>query len=150
MAIVRYVNRNPWHELDQMTNRLTRVFDGDWSASSRVRDWVPAMNVEENGDELLLTAELPGLSAADVDIELENNVLTVRGEKVQENNDSDDARFHVWERRYGSFKRSLALPRTVVADDISAEFTDGILTVRMPKAPEAKGRRIAVASDGVK
>lgn len=144
MAIVRY--RSPWREIDQITHGLNRWFDTDWAPATPRSDWVPAVNVEENGEELLLTAELPGLARGDVNIELENNVLTVRGEKSEEHKESEDSRYHVWERRYGAFQRSLVLPRTVQADQISAEFEDGVLTVRMPKAPDAKGRTIEIGA----
>lgn len=146
MAIARYTNRNPWRELDTLTNRLNRLFDGgDWPTPSSGGDWVPAVNVEESQDELLLTAELPGMSRDDVELELENNILTIRGERAEERA-SDERRFHLWERRYGTFQRSFTLPRTVSADDISADFENGLLKVHMPKAPEAKGRRIEIAS----
>ena len=148
MAIQRHTHRNPWQEIDQLTNRLSRMFDtNDWPGPSSSGQWVPPVNVEETADELRLTAELPGLGRDDVEIELENNVLTVRGEKTQERpEDVEERRFHVWERRYGSFQRSFTLPRTVQGDRIGADFEDGILTIRMPKAPEAKGRRIEIGS----
>ena len=107
---------------------------------------MPAVDVEETADELTLTAELPGLSRDDVEIELENNILTVRGQR-SETKTSEERRFHVWERRYGSFQRSFTLPRTVSADGISAEFEDGLLRVHMPKAAEAKGRRIEIGGE---
>ena len=142
MAIVRY--RSPWREIDQITHGLNRWFDSDWAPATRRSDWAPAVNVEETGEELLLTAELPGLTGSDVSVELENNVLTVQGEKSEGHKESEDSRYHVWERRYGSFQRSLVLPRTVQADQISADFEDGVLTVRMPKSADAKGRRIEI------
>lgn len=145
MAITRYTSRNPWRELDQLTNRLGRMFDTDWPTPSSGGDWMPAVNVEESQDELLLTAELPGMTDDDVEIELENNILTIRGERTEERSDGE-RRFHLWERRYGSFQRSFTLPRTVQADGISAEFENGLLRVHMPKAPEAKGRRIEIAA----
>jgi len=146
MAIARYTNRNPWRELDQLTNRLGRMFDSEWPTPSSGGDWVPAVDVEETADELVLTAELPGLSRDDVEIELENNILTVRGQR-SETKTSEERRFHLWERRYGSFQRSFTLPRTVSADTISAEFENGLLRVHMPKAAEAKGRRIEIGGE---
>lgn len=147
MAITRYTRRNPWSDLDQLTNRLTRMFDSDWPQPSSGGDWVPAVNVEETGTELVLTAELPGMSRDDVEIELENNILTVRGEKDEtRSEESDERRYHLWERRYGAFQRSFTLPRTVDGESISAEFENGILTIHMPKAAEAKGRRIEIGS----
>lgn len=146
MAITRYTYRNPWRDLDQLTNRLSRAFeDGfDFPTPSSGGDWLPAVNVEESAEELLLTAELPGMSREDVEIELENNILTIRGERAEERTEGEEKRYHLWERRYGSFQRSFTLPRTVDAEGISADFENGLLRVHMPKAPEAKGRRIEI------
>lgn len=149
MAITRYSYRNPWHELDQLTSRLGQVFGGDMPTSANGGSWLPAVNVEESGEELVLTAEVPGMTRDEIEIELENNVLTIRGEKAQESEQGgEDKKYHVWERRYGSFQRSFTLPRTVRAEDISAEHRDGVLTVRMPKAPEAKSRKISIGASG--
>lgn len=146
MAIARYSSRNPWRELDHLTNRLGRMFDSDLPTPSSGGDWLPAVDVEETPDELLLTAELPGLNRDNVEIELENNILTVRGER-SETRTGEERRYHLWERRYGSFQRSFTLPRTVSAENISAEFEDGLLRVHMPKAAEAKGRRIEIGGE---
>ena len=147
MARTLMTYRNPWQELDSLTNRLGEMF-GDASASSPTGSWMPAVNVDETANELRLTAELPGMSTDDIELELENNVLTLRGEKADTRETGDDTRrYHVWERRYGSFQRSFTLPRTVKADEIDAEFVDGVLHVRLPKVAEAKSRRIAVRSN---
>ena len=147
MALARMTYRNPWRELDTLTNRLGEMF-GDNPATVPAGTWVPAVNVEETANELLLTAELPGMSTDDIELELENNVLTLRGEKDDTRETGDEARrYHVWERRYGSFQRSFTLPRTVKAEEIDAEFVDGVLHVRLPKVPEAKSRRITVRSN---
>ena len=87
------------------------------------------------------------MEPGDIDLEVENNILTIRGEKREERKEEDEnRRYHLWERSYGSFQRSFTLPRTVNADDIAAEFHNGLLHVRMPKAPEAKSRRIEIGS----
>jgi HSP20 family protein len=151
MAIVRHTTRmpvftSPWRELDDLfTNRLSRLVDEGWSGITQppAGDWIPAVNVDETKDELVLTAELPGLSEEDVEIELENNILTIKGEKMEETRE-DEARVHLFERRYGSFLRSFTLPRTVNAEGIEARFRDGVLVINMPKVAEAKGRKIAV------
>lgn len=152
MAIMRYRTRNlsPWQELDEMTNRLSRIFnEGVTAEPADGTNWYPAVNVEESRDELVLTAELPGMRREDVEIELENNVLSLTGrkEQVREESADQERRYHLWERRWGSFQRSFTLPRTVMADEISATFQDGVLHVRMPKVPEAKGRKIEIASE---
>jgi HSP20 family protein len=83
----------------------------------------------------------------DIEIEVENNVLSLRGEKKEERQESQDRKYHVWERCYGTFERMFTLPRTVKADQISAHFKDGILHIQMPKAPEAKSRKIAIKAE---
>jgi HSP20 family protein len=108
--------------------------------------WTPAVNVEETKEELKLTAELPGMDIDDIEIEVENNLLSLRGEKREEE-ELENRKFHVWERTYGSFERSFTLPRTVKSEEISAHFRDGILHVHMPKAPEAKSRKIAIKGE---
>jgi HSP20 family protein len=151
MAITRYTYSNPWRELDQLTNRLSRMFEGAnaYPTPSSSGSWAPAVSVEETENELILTAELPGMKPEDVDVQLENNILTIRGEKNEERKEEDEnRRFHVWERSYGSFQRSFTLPRTVKSDDISAEFKDGLLHIRMPKSPEARSRRIEIGAGG--
>ena len=151
MALTRYTRRSPvfspWAELEDMTNRLNRMFTEAGSGeASRRAFWTPAVNVEETKDELRLTAELPGMGIDDIEIEVENNVLSLRGEKREEEQ-QDERRYHVWERSYGSFERSFTLPRTVKPDQISAQFRDGILHVQMPKAPEAKSRKISIKAE---
>ena len=146
MAITRFQYRNPWQELDQLTNRLGQLFNHDASTHASQGTWLPAVDVEESGDELVLTAEVPGMSPDAVELQLENNVLTISGERAEERREgAEDKRYHVLERRYGSFRRSFTLPRTVQPDKIAAEYRDGILTVRLPKASEAKSRRIQIS-----
>ena len=149
MTITRYARRSPfsspWVEMEDMTNRLNRLFREPRNGhDSKGSSWAPTVNVEENADELLLTAELPGLGIQDIEIEVENNVLTLKGEKREGKEQGDESRYHVWERRYGSFKRTFNLPRTVKTDAISAEMKDGVLFVQMPKAPEALSRKIEI------
>jgi HSP20 family protein len=158
MALVRYAPRSAfasWPDLDQFSNRLSRVFGNTWDNTSPAGNWLPAVNVEEAADELLLTAELPGMREEDVTVNIENNILTIRGEKREayraggeagDEEGEEEHNYHVSERRYGSFHRTFTLPRSVQPDAIEAEFDSGILTVRLPKAPEAKSRTIEIAS----
>ena len=152
MTITRYTRRSPflspWDELEQVSDRLNRLFfqPGQGEASSRAV-WTPAVNVEESKEELILSAELPGMNIEDVEIEVENNVLSLRGEKRETREEGDERRYHLWERCYGGFERSFTLPRTVKTDQISAHFKDGILHVHMPKAPEAKSRKISIKAE---
>lgn len=143
MAIVRYP---AWRDLDVMTNRLARMFDDVAAQRANGTAWSPAVSVAETSDALVFTAELPGLTDKDVTIELENDVLSISGEKTEERTEGDEERnYHLWERNYGSFRRSFALPRTVVGAEATARFDKGILEIRLPKAPEAKGRRIEIS-----
>lgn len=149
MNITRYTRRSPfrspWLEVEDMTNRLHRLFAEPNNGESPSRAlWTPSVDVEETSEELLLSAELPGMSIEDLEIEVENHVLSLKGEKREVREESDDRRHHIWERRYGSFKRSFTLPRTVRTEDITALVKDGVLTVRVPKAPEAKSRKIDI------
>ena len=150
MAITRYRNRNwlsPWNELDQMSRRLNRLFGESGVAGPEAASWIPAVDVEETNDELILTADLPGLTQEDVEIAFENGVLTIRGQKDEmQDANGEDRRYHVSERWSGSFQRSFTLPRTVSVNDISATFEHGVLHVRMPKAAESKGRTIQIRS----
>ena len=150
MAITKYTLRAPslsaWRDLDPVSGRFAKLFeDAPGPLGSNAGSWTPAMSIEETTDELLLTAELPGLTEADISIELENNVLTIGGEKTEQRTEGDEERrHHLWERRYGAFKRGFTLPSTVSGDDIRARFEHGVLLVTLPKAPEAKGRKIEI------
>lgn len=108
-------------------------------------DWVPPVNVTETADSILVTAELPGVSPDDVEIRVEENVLTISGEKHEERVEGNAGRhMHISERIAGSFRRSFTLPRKVDVEGITAEFGDGLLRVSAPKAPETRARRIEV------
>jgi HSP20 family protein len=149
MAIIKYPFRTPgyapWRELDEMSNRLARLFDEMTFRRGNGGMWTPPVTVAETSDELVFTAELPGLSEENVTIELENDVLTISGEKTEERTEGEEERnYHLWERSYGSFRRSFTLPRAVVADQATARFDRGVLEIRLPKAPEARGRKIEI------
>ena len=106
--------------------------------------WMPAVDIYQTGDhEVVLKAELPGMSRDDIDINIENFVLTVKGEKKTAAEVKDE-QFHHVERRFGAFTRSFSLPQTVDTNKVSAEYKDGVLTVRIPLREEAKPRQIKV------
>jgi HSP20 family protein len=138
---------SPWRDLDTLTQRLADFYAADgWNGSRPAGGWNPAMSVEETPDALLLTAELPGMSPENVELHVENNVLTVRGEKRDAPAiEGEERSYHVRERSYGSFARSFTLPRSVRPDGITAGLENGLLRVRLPKAPEARSRRIEIA-----
>lgn len=146
MAITRYTPRSPLGDLDLFSTRLNRMFDEPWfHLPAPTAGWTPVVNVEESPEALILTAEIPGLTEDEVKVELENNILTIHGEKREEREEGDEERnYHVWERRFGSFHRAFTLPRSVLDDEIDATFENGLLRVRMPKSGEAKGRRIEI------
>jgi len=152
MAIARYTRRSPflspWQELEDVSERLNRLFGVPAQGEASTRPvWTPAVNVAETKEELILSAELPGMNIDNVEIEVENNVLSLRGEKKELKEEGDEKRYHLWERCYGTFERSFTLPRTVKTEGITAHFKDGILHVQMPKAPEAKSRKISIKSE---
>jgi HSP20 family protein len=105
----------------------------------------PATDVTESENEIRVVTELPGFGPDDVEIDLENNVLTLRGEKKERVEEGDDQSiWHLVERRYGHFSRSFVLPREIEQEGIGARFDDGVLTVTIPKSEKAKRRRIAI------
>ncbi len=147
MSLIRHTRcSSPWNDLDVLSDRMNRLFGHTGFGNLTYgANWVPAVSVEERNDEILLTAELPGMTEDAVEIGLENNVLTISGEKTESREEGGtNGKFHLVERSFGSFRRSFTLPRTVRADGITAEFADGLLTVRLPKADEALSRKIEV------
>ena len=106
--------------------------------------WAPEVDIRETESELTLVAELPGLSAKDVTLNVEDGVLTMSGEKKHEVENTDGTSYHLIERRHGRFERKFRLPRTVNAGKVGAEFRDGELTVTLPKVEEAKPRKIEI------
>ena len=157
MGTVRYPARrdslslSPWPEIGHLSNRLQRMLGevADDASAESGWAWAPAMDIEETAEELVLRADLPGLEPDEVSIELENGVLTLSGERTaRESRDDPNRRFHIFERRFGTFRRSISLPRTVNADEITAAFDRGVLTVRLPKVQEAKARKIEIRTHG--
>jgi HSP20 family protein len=133
--------RSPWAEVNRLAREMDTLFGNGWTQSTDL--WAPAVDVEETPDEILLTAELPGMAREDIDIELEEGVLTIQGEKKEETKD-ENTQGLLYERRWGSFTRRFTLPRAVDAGNISANYENGILRIRVPKAEEAKGRKIEI------
>ena len=137
----------PLDEADGMSQMLRRMFNDQGGSMNRSMLWSPSVEVAETNDALVMTAELPGMAEEDVTVSIENNVLTIAGEKKAEREvREDDERFLLTERFYGAFQRAFTLPRTIDADAINADFDKGVLTVTLPKTPQAKGRVISVKS----
>lgn len=148
MSLTKHTYRTaPWNDLDVLANRMNRIFgDSSFGNLTYGANWVPPVSVEERNGEILLTAELPGMTGNEVEINLENNVLTISGEKTEAREEGElSGKFHLVERSFGSFRRSFTLPRTIRADAITAEVDNGLLTVRLPKADEALSRKIEIS-----
>ena len=131
--------------LDRMLT-LNRALDQAFNGVGGSRVWVPALDVAERGDAYVVHAELPGVSPDQVDVSFEQNILTIRGTKPASFDVSTDGEVRVFaaERVHGSFERSVRLPEFVDADRIDANFTNGLLTVTVPKAQAAQPRRITI------
>ena len=145
MAITRFtpIRLSPWRELGDFSTSFGRLFN---EAAER-GSWTPAVSVEESADELLFSIEVPGVARDAISVEVKNDVLTVRGEKKEEREEKDEGlKYHVWERHFGSFQRTFKLPSTVSVDDVGADYQDGVLSIRVPKLPEAKARQIEVTA----
>jgi HSP20 family protein len=137
----------PFHSVERLRSLLDELSDGFERGIPSEVPWSPAVEVAETDAELKLTAELPGMDKTDVEIEVEKDVLTIRGEKNEEHEVADEKRrYHVWERSYGKFSRSFTLPGSVDADKIYAEFDRGVLVIRILKKAAAKARRIEIAA----
>lgn len=139
---------SPFRDLATLQDRINRMF-GDFSFPAGAPDvevattWAPAVNIFEDQEEVAVTADLPGMKKEDVEITLENNVLTLRGHRRLEDEDKRE-NYHRVERAYGTFARSFTLPNTVNSEKISAEYTDGVLQIHLPKREESKPRQISV------
>jgi HSP20 family protein len=149
MAIVRYDPFRDLRTLQEEVNRLfstnmTRAFDDEGIGRGA---WAPSVDIYENKDQIVLEAELPGMRQEDFDLSIENNVLTLRGERKFEKTDETD-NYHRVERSYGAFTRSFTLPQTVSAEGANAEYNNGVLRVTLPKREETKARRIQVSGTG--
>lgn len=147
MAMIRWEPIGDLHTIQNEMNRLfNTLFDSRSSAggaSSAMRRWIPPMDLVETRDHYVLRADLPGLSEADVHIELEDNVLTISGERKAEHEDRDEGYYRV-ERAFGAFARSLTLPQGVSPDSVQAHFDRGVLEVRIPKPEQRKPRKVAI------
>ena len=146
MTVVRY---DPFRDLRTLQEEVNRLFSTNLSRSFGDEGigrgaWAPSVDIYENKDQIVLEAELPGMKQEDFDLSIENNVITLRGERKFEKTDETD-NYHRVERSYGSFTRSFTLPQTVSAEEARAEYSNGVLRVTLPKREEAKSRRIEVS-----
>lgn len=137
----------PGRELADLQSEVERMFRGFFGEDqpATAGAWAPALDVEEDEDHFTLHVELPGLKPEDVEITLEESVLTISGER-RFYDEREAEGFRRIERRFGRFHRAVRLPDRVDSEKVEASFRDGLLTVRVPKAEEAKPRRIAVTA----
>ena len=147
MTLTRW---DPFRDLVTLQDRMNRLFDesvrnvrtGDEALSSAT--WSPAVDIYETDSEVVLKAELPEVNQKDIDIQVENNTLTLRGERKLDKETKHET-FHRIERAYGIFSRSFTLPSTVDQERIKADYRDGILRISLPKREESKPKQIKVA-----
>ena len=143
---------DPFQEMLSLRSTVDRLLDnsfGTLSTADQNFSWGLALDVVEKGDEFLVKASVPGISPEDIEVTFNNNVLTIKGEIKSEAESTED-RYHMRERRYGSFSRSISLDSRINADKIEANYEKGVLTLRLPKVEEVKPKRIAIHGNGNK
>ena len=145
--MTRIVRWNPFREMTALQNSVDRVFEGNLLYPSsnwmNLEDWGLALDIAESEDEFIVKASLPGINPDDLDITQNAKTLTIKGEMKEEKEDKSK-RYHLRERRYGSFSRTISLPSYVKTDAIDAEYDAGVLTIRLPKSEEAKPKQITI------
>jgi HSP20 family protein len=149
MTIVRY---DPFRDLRTLQEEVNRLFSTNLTRGFGEEGigrgaWNPSVDIYENKDQIVLEAELPGMKRDDFELSVENNVITLRGERQFEKKEDSD-NYHRVERSYGSFTRSFTLPQSVSAEGATAEFSNGVLRVTLPKREETRARRIEISGDG--
>ncbi|OGG43978.1 MAG: hypothetical protein A3F84_13085 [Candidatus Handelsmanbacteria bacterium RIFCSPLOWO2_12_FULL_64_10] len=149
MALVRWrPTQGLFPQIWDIQNEINKVFNGMIAPFSSEEGelrgaWTPSVDISETENELVVSADLPGLNKEDIKVNVQNNVLTFSGERKQETK-SEGSNYHRLERSYGFFSRSFTLPATVKADGIKAAYKDGVLRLTLPKVEEARPRQIAV------
>jgi HSP20 family protein len=145
MPIIRW---DPFQELNLITSRMNRLFQDTYGQGSAEENlttsaFVPPVDIYEDEHNISLKIEVPGIDQKDIDVRLENNTLTVRGERKFEKEEKEE-NFHRVERRYGSFYRAFTLPNTVDPDSVKADYDNGLLKITLAKKAEAKPKQIKV------
>lgn len=132
--------------LDSLRREFHQLFDRFWSGQlepMQLGRWVPAVDVVEKDDSVVVQAEVPGIDPENIDVSIEGDVLTIRGEKKDVREEKGE-NYHRVERQYGSFARSVALPSEIVADKVEATFRNGVLEVVLPKSEQARPKRVSI------
>ena len=142
MSLVKW---DPFREFNMLPARFGNFFGKDWEVPLSTTAWNPSVDVFENENEVVFKAELPGMNAKDIEVKLENNVLTLKGERHFEK-ETKEENYHRVERAYGNFSRSFALPTEVNGYKVTAEYKDGILKIVLPKREETKAKPIKIAA----
>jgi HSP20 family protein len=138
----------PFREFERMRRDMDRFWDSFLEGGLRRRpeegmEWTPSLDVAETKNQLVVKAEVPGMDPKDIDISLSDGVLTIKGERKQEKEEKEED-YHLIERSYGTFSRSIRLPKEVQRDKISASYKDGVLKVTLPKSEEAKKKEVKI------
>ncbi len=145
MAIIRW---DPFRDMMTIRDKMNRLFDDTFTSRGDEQGllqgtWAPSVDIYENENELVLTAEVPGIEDKDIEIKIEDNTLTLKGERTLDK-ETKEENFHRIERSYGSFYRSFALPHNVDLEKIRAEHQHGVLKITMPKRQDAKSRKVTI------
>jgi HSP20 family protein len=147
MAVVRW---DPFRDLNVLQDRMNRLFEDagrGWRGNEEpaaTTTWSPAVDIFETEGEIVVKAELPGMDRNDITLNLEKNVLTLKGDRKLEKETKDD-NYHRIERSYGSFSRAFSIPATVDEEKISADYKEGVLKIVLPKKEQAKPKQIRIA-----
>jgi len=146
MNLIRW---NPFRDMSTLQNQMNQLFQDalqGWpTGSEAMSSWVPPADICETENEIVLHTDLPGIDPRQLDVRVENNVLTIRGER-REGHEEEQEGFYRVERSYGAFARSFTLSRAVDAEKIQASYKDGVLSITLPKAEQAKPKRIQIAA----
>jgi HSP20 family protein len=140
--------RGPFRELARMEQDMEELFQrflpGLTWATDRERGWMPAVDMMERKDEIVLRADLPGMEQKDIEVTVQDGTLTIRGERREEKEEKKEGEYFWSERTLGAFVRTLPLPANVDADKVTAAFKNGVLDVHLPKTRESKGKKIEI------
>ncbi len=146
MTLVRY---EPWNLLNQFRREMDRLYDptseGDETSSIATSDWIPAVDIKETDSAFEIHADIPGVDPKDIDVHMENGILTIKGERTTENKEENEGYKRI-ERSRGSFYRRFSLPDTADADKITAKSNHGVLEITIPKQEKVQPRKISVDS----
>lgn len=137
---------DPFRDVSKVQDQMNRFLEDAFlrrASDSSLTTWAPEVDIHETGDALVLEADLPGMEEKDLDVRVEDNTLTIRGERKFEKKVSEENYLRV-ERSFGSFSRSFSLPQTFDAESVKADYRNGVLTIRVPKREEAKPRQVKV------